>query len=205
MSVNTDVKYEQLPGKIKSLQTAGQNLQKKFQEAYDGAKEMNKAWDGKRYTEVAKAFNNMIPNINKLVKLLVTDVPDNLGTVAKNFAKFNGTSVSYISQSAKTIAQIPNGNATGMKFVESNVSSCKTKINNAFSSAEKILNSDAQSAVNGILGVWSGNDANSFKNSFSTLKNNIVTQIQEIKKAVDSNIAAAISDAKSVESSNTFK
>ena len=204
MAVNNYVEYEKLPEKIAKLQGAGENIQAKFQAVYTAAQDMNKGWDGKRYVDVAKAFNDMIPSINELVKTLVTTVPDQLGQVAKNYASFNGTSVSYTPKAAKAIGNIPEGNPVGMKFNETEVTSAKDKIFKGFGDAESVMNNEAQAAVTSILASWRGEAADSFDTLFKTLKANILNQIGEVKQKVNENMAQTIEDARKTESNSTF-
>ena len=65
-----NVDYEAIPGKAQQMRSQGEELNTELTTAYQSITDMHNAWYGKRYNELVKSFNNIIPQINEMLQLV---------------------------------------------------------------------------------------------------------------------------------------
>lgn len=197
----SSVNYKDIPSKTKKMRTEGQNLNKEISNAYTSIGNMSKNWYGKRYNTLVESFNKMIPSLNEMLKLVLSDIPDTLDTVASNYAKADGDTISKSSTiSPKKISNVSKSNATGMRFIESDVKTTKLNVEKNFKNAITSMDT-IQKIYNSI--DWKSDAASAFDNKFKTLKNNITTSFEDIKKQFNELMTQTINDMSSTEKANT--
>ena len=81
------VDYEAMPRQAKAMREYALELNSELRAAYTNIGEMHNSWYGVRYNELVKDFNELIPQINDLLKLVVTEIPFAVETVANNYAQ----------------------------------------------------------------------------------------------------------------------
>ncbi len=195
------VDYKQIPSKARQMQSEGQALNSELTSAYNSIGQMSKSWYGKRYNELVKSFNNIINSLNDMLKLVITDIPDTLNTVAKNYASADGDSVSSISSaSPKRITNIANSTATGMRFIESEVNTTKLNVEKNFANAKQKME-NIKTIYNGI--TWQGDAATAFKSKFNQLKSQIDQSLDDLKRQFSQLMQQTISDMQATEKANT--
>lgn len=197
----SSVKYEEIPGKANRMRQEGVKLNNEITNAYNSIKNMSSNWYGKRYNALVKSFNGMVSSLNEMLTLVVKEIPDTLDTVAKNYAKADGGSVSSSgSQSPKKISDIAESKATGMKFIESSVSSTKKSVEQNFQKAISSMNS-IESVYKSI--DWDSDASKKFKQKFNKLKKEITESFTNIKKDFAKLMQATIQDISGAEKANT--
>ena len=96
-----NVDYEAIPGKAQQMRSQGEELNTELTTAYQSITDMHNAWYGKRYNELVKSFNNIIPQINEMLQLVVGDIPFALETVANNYSQADkGSNVTSANNTA---------------------------------------------------------------------------------------------------------
>lgn len=204
MAKISNVDYAAIPGHASGMRTLGQNLNSEVTKAYESIKSMSNNWYGQRYNALVKNFNNLIPEINKMLVLVVTDIPYALETVANNYSQADqGKNVVNASQtSPKKIQSIPTSTKVGLKFVTESVTSTQKSVSSNFEKSITKMN-EIETRFKKIS--WKSDAATSFQKEFSSLKKAISEAFTEINKQFKSLMTQAINDIEKAESSNTMK
>lgn len=197
-----DVVYKDIPTKAKNMRDQGKNLNKEMRMAYQSVKEMHKSWYGKRYTELVKSFNELVPNINEMLKLVVKDIPYALETVANNYSQADsGSKITSVSNDNPTkIESLALSNDSGMRYVSSEVVESKEKIIKNFENAKNQMEK-FDSIFKTIK--WESEAATVFKQKFTSLKKDIITSFENIKREFKSLMEQAQQDIEKAEKANT--
>lgn len=199
-----NVDYEAIPGKASNMRETGRQLNNELDMIYQKIAGMHNAWYGKRYHSLVVAFNNMIPQLNDLLDLVVGEIPFALETVANNYSRVDqGTDVVGANREAiKKVAELTLPTDVGMKFVTSDVSNVQQEVSTAFEKAKEYMN-NFESRFNEVQ--WQSEAAEKFKSQFITLKNNIVASFEQIKGDFVKLMTEAQNDIQSAESANTVQ
>jgi len=204
MAKISTVDYAAIPGHASAMRTLGQNLNSEITKAYESVKAMSNNWYGVRYNALIKNFNDLIPEINKMLTLVVTDIPYTLETVANNYSQADqGKNVVNASQtSPKKIQNIPTSSKVGLKFMTESVKGTQTSVQGNFEKAISKMN-EIEARFKKI--TWTSDAATSFQKEFSKLKKAISDAFTEIKKQFKTLMDQTISDIEKAETSNTMK
>lgn len=199
--INT-VDYNDIPKKAKEIRTYGQDINKLMVNAYKDVQNMKKDWYGKRYNTLVDQFNSLTADVNKLLKLVVGDLPYMLETVANNYSQADtGNNATTAQNTAPTkISNLPKSTEVGMRFISSSVTTTKSKVEKAFNDAVSKMNSIG-TTFNKI--TWTSDAATTFKQDFTKLKNNITASFNSIKTAFNKLVKEATADIEKAEKSNT--
>jgi uncharacterized protein YukE len=197
-----NVDYEAIPAQAKSMRTNGQSLNTELTKAYKSISDMHSNWYGKRYNELVKSFNSIIPQINELLELVVGDIPYALETVANNYSQADkGSNVTSATKtSPKKITNLSTPNDVGMKFITTSVESTQKSVSTNFKNAKDKMNT-IESAFNKIK--WQSEASDAFKTKFKKLKSDIVTAFEDIDTQFKKLMTQALNDVQSAEKSNT--
>ncbi len=198
------VDYMAIPGQAAQIRSEGQALNREISNAYKEITQMHSSWYGKRYNELVKAFNSMIPQLNEMLVLVVGEIPFALEKVANNYSQADqGTNAGSATNTAPLkVADIPISSDVGMRFLTENVTNVKTNVSNNFKNAKSKMNS-----IESIYGkiTWQSEAADTFRQKFTTLKNNIVSSFESIETKFTQLMQQALTDVQSAESSNTVQ
>lgn len=199
-----EVDYEAMPGQARQMRANGQKLNTEITNAFKSIQEMHSAWYGKRYNELVKAFNQIIPQVNQLLELVVGDIPYSIETIANNYAKADkGSNVTSASKtSPKKITNIPQSSDVGMKFLTSEVSSIQTSVTNNFTKAKELMNT-IESDYGKIK--WQSEAAEAYKANFKKLKSQIVSSFEDLKSQFTKLMNQTKEDVQATENANTVK
>ena len=197
-----NVDYEAIPGQAKQIRATAKQLNSEMTKAYNSIAEMHNSWYGKRYNELVKLFNNMIPELNDMLTLVVTEIPFALETIANNYAQADkGANVTSASNEAPNkLTNISISNDVGMRFLTSNVSTTQKQVSTNFKNAKEQMNK-----VESIYGTikWSSEAADAFKAKFSKLKASIVASFENINSQFTKLMLQTQQDIEASEKSNT--
>ena len=92
--------YEEIPGIASQMSSEGSDISRLIADAYKKVDGLKSTWTGKRYNSVAADFNSLIPDINSLEKLMISSIPVDLGTIAKNYANVDGGTAPAVSEAS---------------------------------------------------------------------------------------------------------
>ena len=199
-----NVDYEAMPRNAKQMRSYGQQLNTEVTNAYNSVRDMRSSWYGKRYNELVKHFNNMIPQINEMLQLVVTDIPVTLEKVANNYSQADrGSNATTVENTTpRKITNIEIHNDVGMKFITANVQQVQTKVSNNFKNAKDQMNK-ISTEYNKVK--WTSEASDAFKNKFNNLKTNITKSFEEIEQTFSKLMNQAKDDIQKSETSNTVQ
>ena len=198
------VDYEAMPRQAKAMREYALELNSELRAAYTNIGEMHNSWYGVRYNELVKDFNELIPQINDLLKLVVTEIPFAVETVANNYAQADkGQNVTSAEEtSANNIENLPITNDVGMRFMTSDVENTQRNVSAKFDSSKELMNK-IESEYNRV--DWQSEASESFKARFEKLKNDILSAFDNINNEFSKLMTQTQEDIENTEKSNTVQ
>ena len=200
----TNVNYEAMPRQAKQMREYAKELNQELKLAYSQVGEMHNSWYGTRYNELVKNFNDLTPELNKLLTLVVTDIPYSLEKIANNYAQADrGQNVTSAQEvAAQKIANLSVKNDVGMKFVTSEVSSTQKKVTECFKKSKDLMNK-----IEAEFGKveWKSEASQTFQTTLSKLKTSIITAFENINTQFTKLMNQTQQDIENAEKSNTVK
>lgn len=199
-----NVDYNGFPKVAKGMRSDAEMLNKQVKELYERLAEMKKDWYGPRYDELVKAFNRMIPDLNKILDLTVTQMPFTIETIANNYAKVDiGKGItSAIETATKKIADVVESGKQKLRFDETKVIADKQKMDTNLNRVLELMDSIEEKYK---TLDWKSDASDEFEKTFKKLKSNISSNISNTKKQFKELMDKTISDMKGTESANTVK
>ena len=196
------VDYEAMPGQANEMRGYGRQLNSEMTKVYTSVADMHNSWYGIRYNELVKVFNNMIPELNEMLTLVVTDVPFALETIANNYSQADrGIKVTTaIDEAPNKITNLTIINDIGMKFITSNVSETQKSISTNFTNAKDLMNK-IESVYLKIS--WQSEASEAFKTKFTKLKNDIIASFENINTQFVKLMQQTQQDIENTENANT--
>ena len=198
------VDYEAMPRQAKAMREYALELNSELRAAYTNIGEMHNSWYGVRYNELVKDFNELIPQINDLLKLVVKEIPFAVETVANNYAQADkGQNVTSAEEtSANNIENLPITNDVGMRFMTSDVANTQRNVSAKFDSSKELMNK-IESEYNRV--DWQSEASESFKARFEKLKNDILSAFDNINNEFSKLMTQTQEDIENTEKSNTVQ
>ena len=198
------VDYEAMPRQAKAMREYALELNSELRAAYTNIGEMHNSWYGVRYNELVKDFNELIPQINDLLKLVVTEIPFAVETVANNYAQADkGQNVTSAEEtSANNIENLPITNDVGMRFMTSDVANTQRNVSAKFDSSKELMNK-IESEYNRV--DLESEASESFKARFEKLKNDILSAFDNINNEFSKLMTQTQEDIENTEKSNTVQ
>ena len=197
------VDYEAMPGQANEMRGYGKQLNAEMTKAYASVGEMHNSWYGKRYNELVKSFNNLIPQINEMLTLVVTEVPFALETIANNYSQADrGTNATTANNEAPNkVTNLAITNDVGMKFITSNVAETQKSISANFTNAKDLMSriETVYAKIN-----WQSEASEVFKAKFTKLKNEIVASFENINTQFVKLMQQTQEDIENTEKANTL-
>ena len=199
-----NVDYEAMPRNAKQMRNLGKQLNTEVTNAYKSIENMHSSWYGKRYNELVKHFNNMIPQINEMLQLVVTDIPVTLEKVANNYSQADrGSNATTVENTTpRKITNIEIHNDVGMKFITANVQQVQTKVSNNFKNAKDQMNK-ISTEYNKVK--WTSEASEAFKTKFNKLKTEITKSFEDIEQTFSKLMNHAKEDVQKSETANTVQ
>lgn len=199
-----NVDYEAIPGQANSMRANGKELNAEISEAYTSITNMHDCWYGKRYNELVKSFNQIIPQVNELLELVVGEIPFTLETIANNYSQADqGRNATVAHKEApRKITNITVQNDIGMKFLTSEVTSTQQKVSRNFQKAKEKMNT-IESDYGKIQ--WQSEASEAFKAKFTKLKNEIINAFDDINTQFTQLMKQTAEDIQSAENANTVQ
>lgn len=198
------VDYEAMPRQAKAMREYALELNSELRAAYTNIGEMHNSWYGVRYNELVKDFNELIPQINDLLKLVVTEIPFAVETVANNYAQADkGQNVTSAEEtSANNIENLPITNDVGMRFMTAEVANTQRSVSEKFDASKELMNK-IEAEYNRV--EWQSEASESFKARFNKLKNDILMAFDNINNEFSKLMTQTQQDIETTEKANTVQ
>ena len=134
-----NVDYEAMPNQAKQMREYAKELNSTLKVAYSNVQEMHNSWYGMRYNELVKDFNELSPKLNKLLDLVVKEIPFALETIANNYAQADrGQNVTSAEETVPNIIEeLPIMNDVGMRFITNDVANTQRIISEKFETSKE--------------------------------------------------------------------
>ena len=198
------VDYEAMPRQAKQMREYAVELNGELRTAYSNVGDMHNSWYGIRYNELVKDFNELVPQVNDLLKLVVTDIPFAIETIANNYAQADkGQNVTSAEETAANkIENLPITNDVGMRFMTGEVSNTQRAVSEKFESAKELMNR-IESEYKNV--DWQSEASESFKERFAKLKSDILASFDNINNQFTKLMTQTQQDIEATEKANTVQ
>lgn len=198
------VDYEAMPRQAKAMREYALELNNELRTAYSNVGEMHNSWYGVRYNELVKDFNELIPQVNDLLKLVVTEIPFAVETIANNYAQADkGQNVTSAEEtSANNIENLPITNDVGMRFMTAEVANTQRSVSEKFDASKELMNK-IEAEYNRV--EWQSEASESFKARFKKLKNDILMAFDNINNEFSKLMTQTQQDIETTEKANTVQ
>ncbi len=198
------VDYEAMPRQAKAMREYALELNNELRTAYSNVGEMHNSWYGVRYNELVKDFNELIPQVNDLLKLVVTEIPFAVETIANNYAQADkGQNVTSAEEtSANNIENLPITNDVGMRFMTAEVANTQRSVSEKFDTSKELMNK-IEAEYNRV--EWQSEASESFKARFNKLKNDILMAFDNINNEFSKLMTQTQQDIETTEKANTVQ
>ncbi len=199
-----NVDYEAMPNQAKQMRQYAIELNNEFKTAYSYIGDMHNSWYGVRYNELVRDFNNLAPQVNKLLNLVVTEIPFALETIANNYSQADrGQNATTAEETTPNrIEDLPIINDVGMRFITEDVANTQRAVTEKFESVKELMNK-----IEAEYGKvqWQSEASDSFKARFTQLKNEIMSSIENINIQFTKLMNQTKQDIETTEKSNTVQ
>ena len=199
-----NVDYEAMPNQAKQMRQYAIELNNEFKTAYSYIGDMHNSWYGVRYNELVRDFNNLAPQVNKLLNLVVTEIPFALETIANNYSQADrGQNATTAEETTPNrIEDLPIINDVGMRFITEDVANTQRAVTEKFESVKELMNK-----IEAEYGKvqWQSEASEAFAAKFKKLKNQIVSAFEDIKSQFTQLMNQAQEDVQSAETANTVQ
>ena len=194
----------QCQDKQKAMREYALELNNELRTAYSNVGEMHNSWYGVRYNELVKDFNELIPQVNDLLKLVVTEIPFAVETIANNYAQADkGQNVTSAEEtSANNIENLPITNDVGMRFMTAEVANTQRSVSEKFDASKELMNK-IEAEYNRV--EWQSEASESFKARFNKLKNDILMAFDNINNEFSKLMTQTQQDIETTEKANTVQ
>ena len=198
------VDYEAMPRQAKAMREYALELNNELTTTYSNVGEMHNSWYGVRYNELVKDFNELIPQVNDLLKLVVTEIPFAVETIANNYAQADkGQNVTSAEEtSANNIENLPITNDVGMRFMTAEVANTQRSVSEKFDASKELMNK-IEAEYNRV--EWQSEASESFKARFNKLKNDILMAFDNINNEFSKLMTQTQQDIETTEKANTVQ
>ena len=199
-----NVDYEAMPNQAKQMREYAKELNSTLKVAYSNVQEMHNSWYGMRYNELVKDFNELSPKLNKLLDLVVKEIPFALETIANNYAQADrGQNVTSAEETVPNIIEeLPIMNDVGMRFITNDVANTQRIISEKFEASKDLMNKiEAEYAKV----QWQSEASDSFKSRFAQLKSEIMASFDNINTQFINLMNQTQQDIETTEKANTVQ
>ena len=197
MSRIRKVNYGEMAIQAKKIREDGKQLNDQIVKAYAYLSEMHEFWYGKRYNKLVMAFNNMVPQLNEMLSLVVYKLPYSLELISNNYSMVDRKQKETveIDEEPNRIKEIEITNDSGLRFLSDQVISIQQKISKCFEIAKDQMN-EIEIEYKRI--VWESESADIFEEKFSEIKEkitaffaNINTEFKDLMQQTEDDLEKA--------------
>ena len=143
------IDYENIPQQANNVRNVANQINDRLIIAYNKIAKMHDYWYGKRYNELVTKFNNLVPQLNQFLEVILSDIPQILDSVANNFSEIDiGQNVANTQKSEiKTLQEIHLIEDIGMRYLDSEVANIEAEIVGELQSAKELMQELEKSTV----------------------------------------------------------
>lgn len=194
--------YEEIPGIASQMSSEGSDISRLIADAYKKVDGLKSTWTGKRYNTVASDFNSLIPDINSLEKLMISSIPVDLGTVAKNYANVDGGTAPAVSEaSIVTTEEISDAATTPLTFDSGVAMGVLEQVKSNFSSVQDDIEK-YKSQFDSL--DWDSPAADNYRSQMETLTGRIREAFSNLCSAFEKAMTQAQEDIEKADSANNL-
>ena len=184
-----NVDYEAMPNQAKQMRAQGKELNNELVGAYKKISDMHNCWYGKRYNELVTYFNELVPQLNQFLNVIVGEVPYMFEKIANTISDVDIQQNVAVPQkeSIQKLEALPLIDDVGMRYISKEVDEISNEIMQLLQAAEDSMESVKRTVDNVELECEGSAE---FKNEFTTLNNafeyvinNIKTQFTKLMQA----------------------
>ena len=200
----SEARYEEMPAQASNLRERAQGVNSQLTAVYNSLVELHNSWYGTRYNELLKEFNRIRPVLNDNLKILVGDMPYTLELEANNLSTVDrvGNVVAAQYTAPVEIAELSIPSDAGIRFLQADVESVQSDITGNFDTVLSLMG-EIETICGGIVYVSAAGET--MLDRFISIKNNIVTSIDEVKGAFTTLMNQTIEDVNATETANTIE
>ncbi len=204
MSKNMRVNYEEMAIQAKIIREDGKQLNDQIIKIYAYLKDMHEFWYGKRYNELIKAFNNMVPQLNEMLSLIVSRLPYSLELISNNYSIVDKKQKETVEHDEKPnrIENLEITNDVGMRFLSEQVISIQQEISRCFKIAKEKMD---KIEIEYKKVLWESESAHIFEREFGEIKEEITAFFEEINVAFKKLIKQTEDDFERMEKINNIE
>lgn len=204
MATINQADYELMAYQATQLREKAQGVNSQLTAAYNRLVEMHEAWYGTRYNDLLKEFERIRPTLNQQLTILVGEMPYTLETEANNLSRADRVgNVSAAQYTAPVeIAEVVTPTDVGIRFVQADVEAAQTDITGNFDTTTSLM--DEIGTICSQI-IYESAAGETMYDKFVSIKNTIVTSIDEVKTAFTTLMDQTIVDINAVEAANTVE
>lgn len=195
------VNYEIMSTQAKKIRESGVQINNEISKVYLDVEGMHEIWYGKRYNELLKAFNNIIPQLNTMLDLVVGKLPYALELIANNYSLVDRRQNETIANNEEPnrIKELAIPNDTKMRFISQDVINTHQEITGCLERAREQMN-NIENEYNKIL--WESKSSKVFEPIFKQLKDKTIMMLENINAEFKKLIEQAENDIEMAEKAN---
>ena len=197
------IDYGTIAKQAKKIREHGKQFNSEIEKIYSNLKNMHNCWHGERYNELLTKFNQIIPQLNTILELVVGKIPYTLERIANNYSladkRENETAAN--NEVPNKIENLTVTNDKGMGFLTENVINMQREISKCFERAKEQMN---QIEVECSKMIWISMAAEKHEQKFAELKSEIICFLENIKIEFEKLMSQAENDMRIVENLNNI-
>ena len=189
MSSPLKIDYESIPNQANKIRNTALEINDRILDVYKQVAEMHTHWYGKRYNELVTYFNELVPQLNQFLNVIVGEVPYMFEKIANTISDVDIQQNVAVPQkeSIQKLEALPLIDDVGMRYISKEVDEISNEIMQLLQAAEDSMESVKRTVDNVELECEGSAE---FKNEFTTLNNafeyvinNIKTQFTKLMQA----------------------
>ncbi|MBO5413146.1 MAG: hypothetical protein J6A29_02400 [Clostridia bacterium] len=205
MSNIGNVDYMAIPAKADQMRECGRGVCNEMYAMYNTIREMHADWYGVRYNALVEEFNKIRPNINLMLNLVFTDLPDSLYAVANNYSRVDRqTIIREVSvEKPQLIEDLPIVDDNGkLRFNRNRVAERRQAVAVNIKKATELI--DEFEKVYRTI-EWESEAATVYTKTFTNLKEQLMTSFNDLRKQFAELMLQTEQDFEQVEKANTVQ
>ena len=190
------VDYKSFPDIIRQIRVDAHDINLEIKEAFIAMNQCHSVWTGDRYNTMVEKFNGIVDDVNKILVLIVRDIPFTLETIYNNYEDHNTDTKKGVVTTPVSIIPLEVPGEEPLSILgndESVVQPYINRVTNSFDTSTKKLEK-IQNYINNL--EWQGTARTELVTSLASLKNKITISFESIsdsfKKLVEESVDAIL-------------
>lgn len=201
-----NVNYQTLANNAKVIREDAVLFNAKATSVYNKIKEMHSVWYGTQFEELVKKFQNIIPQLNNILDLVVGDIPYSLEMVANNYSQSDkGINITSAEKTMpikiEDFPQYTEGQNNLMRCISGEVENYQTQIT---TNLDEIMAKMDDIQRTFASTPWESDASEKYSATLTNLKNEIVESFDNIKSQFTNLMNQTLSAIQAAETGNTL-